>query len=860
MSGRSSSGGARPTPMPDSLGIASNTATNSTSDNAMAPPEKKRRRPALACEQCRRRKIRCDRNVPCSQCLRSKTASCSYAPTHTPASWTRRSHKKPALAPAGQQPPIASAPSVGASSGDGSGPSSVAKDASASASGSVSTSVSVPDAPDNVDWLVARVHHLEEKLSKVVNLGGPDENDHESPEGTQSSLACPTNGTVSKTRYFGRSHWMNGTTLIPFQMEMLARAELEKGNLAALLNRCKSLGRTIKRNRLQPLSTEGLGQRNMPSREVADRLVEAYLRSFEGVLRILHVPSFRAEYERYWHTPAAASDFFPIQLQLVMALGAVVDDDTFSRRALATQWIYEAQLWLMLPPEKRCMTLAGIQIMCLLTLARAVCAVGQDLVWITTGGLIRNAMHMGLHRDPRHLADMTTYRAEMRRRLWATILELNLQSSFDAGGPPLISALDYDTRAPANLDDDQLGDHLDRERIPAEGQPPDVVTQMSIPLELSKSLPLRLTLLRHANDFRAGDSYDETLRFNSDLTKACRSLSHRVALILSRSSKQQQQQQQQQHQPGERPAAPRPTDFHASVAELLLYRCFHTLHLPVISRSLDDPRFYFSRKMYLDGALKITHICGLSGPRRADGPGRPHSDTGNSPADDTGRQTDLDRLLTNGSGTFRNTALQSLPPLVIELLQIRRAAVGGGYGGEGPCVEGEGEGLGLGLGLGYLPAVHDYDLRATIEAGRLWMLRRIRSGETNIKGHCFAAACLRHLDAVEAGGDRAATKEAILQATEESGRLCYEVLKELAEREGVAVAEEEDEKGEGEGMQKDSGEDVLGMETGVGGQVGVEGMTVDFMGDWTWDDMNDMNGLLWGSPGSFDDHHLPIFG
>ena len=42
-------------------------------------PPRKRRRPALSCIQCRRRKVKCDRNEPCNQCKSSRKAhNCSY--------------------------------------------------------------------------------------------------------------------------------------------------------------------------------------------------------------------------------------------------------------------------------------------------------------------------------------------------------------------------------------------------------------------------------------------------------------------------------------------------------------------------------------------------------------------------------------------------------------------------------------------------------------------------------------------------------------------------------------------------------------------------------------------------------------
>lgn len=40
---------------------------------------RKRRRPAQSCEQCRHRKVRCDRNVPCGPCTRARSSlHCFY--------------------------------------------------------------------------------------------------------------------------------------------------------------------------------------------------------------------------------------------------------------------------------------------------------------------------------------------------------------------------------------------------------------------------------------------------------------------------------------------------------------------------------------------------------------------------------------------------------------------------------------------------------------------------------------------------------------------------------------------------------------------------------------------------------------
>ena len=528
--------------------------------------------------------------------------------------------------------------------------------------------------------------------------------------------------------------------------------------------------------RYRPLSSDNLGKQ-IPTRAVADQLLDNYLRTFEGVLRIVHVPSFRADYERYWQNPDAANDAFVMQMQLCMALGAVMYDDFFSMRATAVQWIQEAQLWLMIPPEKSRMTIAAIQIGCLLILAKSVCGVGPDLTWIACGSLVRKAMYMGLHRDPSRLGKMTTFRAEIRRRLWATILELNLQSAFESGGSPLVKKSDYDTRAPTNIDDELLGDETDGERLI--GEPPEVPTQTSVQIAILKSLPLRLDLLKKANDFGRGQSYDEVLRLNSELTKACRELSQRLLSLRSKATGH---------------SAARISTFHVSMAELYLYRFFHALHQTVIAKSFDDHRYYFSRRMCLDSALKLMHIYGISGPH---------------PLHPSEGFAEFRRTITSGSGMFRYIPVQALFYIGVELIHQQK---------------------GQSASLGYLPSLGDSDLRSCLETAVTWTIDRVRAGETNIKVHCFLAAALGHVDALTAGLDEAAINDTIVSRATDSALRCLEALKEVAQREGIPPEEEE--------------ADI--------GEVGeVTDMQLDWMEDWAWDNAMELPWQQW-SQGGFD--------
>ncbi|KAL6891610.1 N-terminal binuclear Zn cluster-containing/DNA binding domain-containing protein [Trichoderma longibrachiatum] len=772
-------------------------------------PEKKRRRPPLSCEQCRRRKVRCDRTQPCNKCVESNAPSCTYAPVHIPA-WRA---KKLDLAANASNGGTGGDPAAvdGASArnpkalrnlkaaeprpetfdstishsdlplGTGIEATSASSKLVSSNAGSLSTSPS-----PNVDWLVARVQQLEEKLAKALRI-------NDAPDGQKRlqntpEAAEPAEGFVSKSRYFGHSHWLYGVNIVnpvsssfflfasaecdanpsltqlSVEQDLVGPEKVKQGELWATLGRCKALGRKIKKNRLKPLSSTNLGAQ-IPERELADVLVENYLRTFEGVFRVVHIPTFRADYERFWKSSHRSNESFAILLQLVMALGAALYDDVFSLRPMATQWIFEAQMWLMMPPEKKRMNFEGIQIQCLLLLAKSTCNVGGDMVWMMAGNLVRNAMFVGLHRDPQYLGDLTVYRAEMRRRLWATVLELNLQFSFEGGGSPLLSAAHYDTLPPANLNDDELTDEKDSARSNVKS--PKVPTQTSILRALLATIPLRMNLITHVNSTKPGDHYEETLRLNSDLTKSCRAISEALLSLQAVANS---------------PITP----FHVLVTEILLYRCFHALHQPVIVKHLDDARFYFSRQMCLDSAMKITHIWGL-----------PEAWSGDKETAAKAMDADLKRLVTNGTGMFRNVATQAMIIIQIELLNAK---------------------AGQATSLGYLPTVGSANLHARLDATRTWSLERVRAGETNIKGIILMTACLAHARALEQGVDAKQKTRMMFQAASEVSQRCLEILKEVAEREGLPRSEWEDD-----------GAALLD-------EASVSSMAMDWMQDWNWDD------------------------
>jgi hypothetical protein len=174
---------------------------------------------------------------------------------------------------------------------------------------------------------------------------------------------------------------------------------------------------------------------------------------------------------------------------LVLAIGTVFISDSTkatSLRANARQWVYAAQQWLSAPLEKSRVSIRGLQIQCLLILARETIGIGSDLIWTSIGTLIRTAMQLG-HRDPQTFYGMSPLHAEMR-----------VQAAFNSAMPPLISLDDFDTGPSLNINDDEIGKSTETPPIP---QAPNIYTQTALQLHLHRSFPARLEAIRLSSSF-----------------------------------------------------------------------------------------------------------------------------------------------------------------------------------------------------------------------------------------------------------------------------------------------------------------------------------------------------------------------
>jgi hypothetical protein len=399
-------------------------------------------------------------------------------------------------------------------------------------------------------------------------------------------------GVVSKNRYFGQSHWMNYVT--PFQaiQRLVVQYETDPDSeLYDLTNKCKIASRDIKVQEKIFSSIASHPSDYVPPRETADKLLQSYLQTFDPIYRIMHVPRFQREYELYWTNPRMSSHGMVTSLLLMMAIGTLFQprQEATVLRSSALQWIYVAQTWVSTPFDKYRLTIEGLQIQCLLILAKLTYDVDGDFLRASSGSLLSTAMQIGLHIDPElyGFENLSAEDIQLRRKLWATVLELVVQTSVDSGATPLIRASDFDCKAPLNVDDVNLDQ--DTAHILSTVQPPHEFTQSSLQIMLTSSLLLRLEIVAFVNDFRIdSNKYDKALGLAKRLTEKCTSNSAAFRAFKESSRF--------------------PTDFQIFMIELLTHQYLFALHYPYAIKAKSDPAFYYSRKVCLDTARLFLQI------------------------------------------------------------------------------------------------------------------------------------------------------------------------------------------------------------------------------------------------------------
>ncbi|QBZ56921.1 hypothetical protein PoMZ_01839 [Pyricularia oryzae] len=548
----------------------SGTVEATTSAPALDPSRRRirrRNRPAVACEPCRLRKKKCDRQHPCLGCV-GRGDTCYYAAA-------------PALGATGG--------GVGGSGGGGStiagprGGGSISKGHGGAGSGGGSSRYEAQ----------VRLQRLEDMVSELMGRAqgtGSSSSSGETPETAQSSSitsgpspassASPASGRAGElhpqnlsgvvdmaprpgehlggnqegstaTPFIGATHW---SAFLQQIRDLQGYLEHEMAEDAApppaRTSRTPSPRPSSSGGRLETdFLLERRGARvsideivdTLPPRTECDKLLAAYFCNDFLRAPMLHSVQFQRMYVAFWERPEAASVLWVSMLFSVLYMSSGVE---LARRASRGRdegavfqpkdmeaWPEVVKLGALRDMAARCLVsgdyLKGpeyaVEALALCSFMRLYSIDGETdpMLWAGVGTAIRLAQHLGYHRDPRHLSStaavggpgqerpaLSVFAGEMRRRTWYVLEAFDFLLSFRYGVPTVIHGDDTDTDGPTNLIDTDFDEHTTV--LPAERPSTDPTNMLYICYK-SKSIRLARRLVRH------------TIR-------------------------QQQQQQQQQHQ------------------------------------------------------------------------------------------------------------------------------------------------------------------------------------------------------------------------------------------------------------------------------------------------------------------------
>ena len=223
--------------------------------------------------------------------------------------------------------------------------------------------------------------------------------------------------------------------------------------------------------------------------------IDRYVNLLDCVNPILDVPQFQRELEQYWQDTNSMSLCWMAQLLMVMGLGAFANPNK-EEPSIATELMMGAEACLMQTPFMFRPTFASLKATCLMVVAKQVCNPTcwfTDSCWSLLGLLVRMSFIFGLPQD--NSEGLDDAERSSRRRLWLTILYLDIKLSMPTGMPPLTRPDELKSLKSMP----GLGEHSGLQQV------------------LSESLPTVLTILVQINSSSDQISYPEVLQYNAQI-------------------------------------------------------------------------------------------------------------------------------------------------------------------------------------------------------------------------------------------------------------------------------------------------------------------------------------------------------
>ncbi|KAF2704214.1 hypothetical protein K504DRAFT_507227 [Pleomassaria siparia CBS 279.74] len=415
------------------------------------PRIRRRNRLITSCLECRRRKLKCDKQQPCTNCTKSARQCVFIAPGLDPEAQARLAEVKEKM---GMLERTLEKDVARRSS---------SKSASGSAIGSLDTPVlpgqegphSEEEEEDTRDLETNRLstedaaYYEDEGNDDIVDLGismgklriteriGGFVRPKFSEELAQALKYIPKTNTQNPFSAEGQSSWMSPSPnyVAPTSSFFFAPG-VEKTTLMNYL----------------------------PAKVLVDKLIAHYWDAVHVIARMVHRPSFERQYEAFWDNVSNGVEprisfqavVFAALLSSVISMSEekVLKDFGVGKHGLVDNFKQGTESALARANFLRTTKLETLQafVMYLIPLCRAEVSRAHSAL---TGTVIRLAECMGLHRDPSQWSS-SPVEIHLRRLIWYQICFLDLRTCEATGPRPQIRREEYDTKFPLNVEDADL--------------------------------------------------------------------------------------------------------------------------------------------------------------------------------------------------------------------------------------------------------------------------------------------------------------------------------------------------------------------------------------------------------------------
>ncbi|OBT97872.2 hypothetical protein VE01_03930 [Pseudogymnoascus verrucosus] len=335
----------------------------------------------------------------------------------------------------------------------------------------------------------------------------------------------------------------------------------------------------------------------IPPRRAADRLVSRYL-TLDIPSGIFHRGQFLTEYDNFWKDPSGTPIMWICLLFTILCLGELHQHSqtptsntpqipTFDSSPTSSMNVFREKIvqCLMLGKYTKGGPYVIESLIQYSMIEHFLRRDAQFEIWILLGMLIPIALRMGLHRDPKHFGEIPVFAGEMRRRVWATIFQIDVGFSALAGLPRMIKPQQCDTEEPRNL----LDSDFDEKTLELpKSRPESESTPVLFLLAKNRIISVGGLISDLAHDIRPYP-YTELMRFEELLQNTRDSLPESLRWQpLSQSITESPQ-----------------TIMQRVYLDMFFYKMQIILYKRYLSASMTQPQYTHAREVCLDSAIKI---------------------------------------------------------------------------------------------------------------------------------------------------------------------------------------------------------------------------------------------------------------